>query len=198
MDGLTLLEQGRAAGLTIESDGDRLIIRGPRRATDLAREILEHKAELVALLGPPTPPDWPTLAAQRWGPALDHDEPGIDVPADSWRWQVAHWPHARWAAWRDRSAAILPHVDPDLSGAAAIRAAEFVAYLEMTGYYPDSIGGACESCGDPAVMLVNPEAIDGECDPDGPPSRFCAVCGKGMIREIAETRAEHARGGGLP
>jgi hypothetical protein len=43
---------------------------------------------------------------ERWGPFLDHDEPPTDVPADHWRWRVAHLPHAEWIAWRARSGAL--------------------------------------------------------------------------------------------
>jgi hypothetical protein len=51
MDGLTLLTDATAAGLTIHVDGDRLVIRGPRAADTLARRLLEHKLEVVAALG---------------------------------------------------------------------------------------------------------------------------------------------------
>ena len=32
MDGLTILNEARAAGLEIKVDGDRLVVRGPRSA----------------------------------------------------------------------------------------------------------------------------------------------------------------------
>jgi hypothetical protein len=67
MDALTLLQQARAAGLTVRAQGDRLCIRGPRRAEALARRPLDHKAAVLAALAadaPVTvtlddlPPDW--------------------------------------------------------------------------------------------------------------------------------------------
>ena len=35
-----LLQQGRAAGLTVRSDGTQLVVRGPRGAGVLARQLL--------------------------------------------------------------------------------------------------------------------------------------------------------------
>lgn len=37
MDGLTLLAEARAAGLEVRAEGDRLVIRGPRKAEALAK-----------------------------------------------------------------------------------------------------------------------------------------------------------------
>jgi hypothetical protein len=84
MGSLTLLAQARAAGLSVAADGDRLIIQGPRRAGPIARELMGHKAEVLALLAgshqeppgasPPLSypwrevlPDWPAEWRQRWG-----------------------------------------------------------------------------------------------------------------------------------
>jgi hypothetical protein len=50
MDGLTLLSEGRAAGLTILADGGRLVIRGPRSAESVARRLLDHKTDVLATL----------------------------------------------------------------------------------------------------------------------------------------------------
>lgn len=61
MDGLTLLSDAAAAGLTVRADGDRLVIRGPRKAEPLARRLLEHKRQVIAALGP-------LSAANRRGP----------------------------------------------------------------------------------------------------------------------------------
>src|SRR5687768_9938149 len=50
MDGLTLLWDARAAGLTVRGDGDRLIIRGPRRAASMAKQLLARKPDVLAAL----------------------------------------------------------------------------------------------------------------------------------------------------
>jgi ribosomal protein L37AE/L43A len=50
MDGLTLLSEGKAAGLTILADGDRLIISGPKSADAVARQLLAHKAVVMNVL----------------------------------------------------------------------------------------------------------------------------------------------------
>ena len=51
MDGLTLLSDATAAGLTVRANAGRLVIRGPRAAEAVARRLLEHKAEVLAALG---------------------------------------------------------------------------------------------------------------------------------------------------
>ena len=53
MDGLALLRAADAAGLTVNIDGDRLVIRGPRSADATARALLEHKPEVMAALAGP-------------------------------------------------------------------------------------------------------------------------------------------------
>jgi hypothetical protein len=68
MDGLTLLEEARGAGLRVAAEGNRLVIRGPKTAEPLARRLLAHKAEvLAALAGPrhlaPTPDPGDGLSA---------------------------------------------------------------------------------------------------------------------------------------
>ena len=56
MDGLTLLRQAREAGLAVALDGDRLVIRGPKRAEPVARLLIQNKPEVVAALAGPS--DW--------------------------------------------------------------------------------------------------------------------------------------------
>ncbi len=50
MDGLTLLQQARAAGLTVRAEGGRLCIQGTLRAEALARQLLDHKTAVLAAL----------------------------------------------------------------------------------------------------------------------------------------------------
>jgi len=54
MDGLTLLRQARQAGLVVALDGERLVIRGPKRAEQMARLLIENKPEIVAALAGPS------------------------------------------------------------------------------------------------------------------------------------------------
>ena len=68
MDGVALLAEANAAGLTVRADGDRLVIRGPRRCDALARSILARKPDVMAALevqpadsGPPA--EWGDAAA---------------------------------------------------------------------------------------------------------------------------------------
>jgi hypothetical protein len=51
MDGLTLLERAQEAGLVVRAVGEKLIIRGPRRAESVARLLIEHKPKVLAALG---------------------------------------------------------------------------------------------------------------------------------------------------
>jgi hypothetical protein len=45
-----LLAEAAAAGLTVMADGDRLVVRGDRRAEDLAHILLRRKAEILGVL----------------------------------------------------------------------------------------------------------------------------------------------------
>ena len=64
MDGLILLDQARRAGLSVVAEGDRLRIRGPRRAERLALSLIANKVAVLAVLADRTitvaelPPDW--------------------------------------------------------------------------------------------------------------------------------------------
>ncbi len=66
-----LLAAARAAGLQVETEGDRLRVRGPRSAGALGEALLACKAEVLALLdgSPPVAQSLPD----------DWDQPGADV-----------------------------------------------------------------------------------------------------------------------
>ena len=94
MDGLELLSQAKAAGLMVRAERDKPVVRGPRSAEVLARELLENKAELMALLSPSIdletkwpPPDAQELIAM-WkdlGCSRTPVAPGLSV-SDLRRW----------------------------------------------------------------------------------------------------------------
>jgi hypothetical protein len=50
MDGVSLLAEAKAAGLAVWAEGDKLVIRGPRRAEALAEELLSRKGEILTLI----------------------------------------------------------------------------------------------------------------------------------------------------
>jgi hypothetical protein len=50
MLGPNLIQEARAAGLQVTREGDELVIRGPRRAAPLARQLLDHKVEIMLVL----------------------------------------------------------------------------------------------------------------------------------------------------
>ena len=60
MDGLTLLRRARDAGLDVAADGNKVVIRGPKRAEAIARLLIEHKPEVMAALAAAerTPDAW--------------------------------------------------------------------------------------------------------------------------------------------
>jgi hypothetical protein len=83
MEGLTLLREARAAGLSLARDGEDLVIRGPRRAEPVARLLLSRKAEVIQALADAT--GWPA----RHSEALSH-------------WRALHPEHeAVWLAWAE-------------------------------------------------------------------------------------------------
>jgi hypothetical protein len=50
MDGLTLLRRAHHAGLAVVAEGDKLVIRGPKRAEPVVRLLIEHKPDVLAAL----------------------------------------------------------------------------------------------------------------------------------------------------
>ena len=50
MDGVTLLRPARDAGLRVESLGNTLLIRGPKRAGPVVKLLAEHKTEVLSAL----------------------------------------------------------------------------------------------------------------------------------------------------
>ena len=50
MDSVKLLRCAHEAGLTVRADGDRLVVRGPKSAEPVARDLLAHKAEIMRAL----------------------------------------------------------------------------------------------------------------------------------------------------
>jgi hypothetical protein len=81
MDSLNLLTIAREAGLTVRVDGDKLVVRGPKASAALAREVLEHKAEVMAALGPPAPPQAEAAPVDADDLRDDDADDGRSVPA---------------------------------------------------------------------------------------------------------------------
>lgn len=70
MDALTLIFCARALGLSVVTDGDRLVVRGPKRAAAVAAALLDRKPEVLAALAEADrggrPLDWPEPARRRF------------------------------------------------------------------------------------------------------------------------------------
>ena len=52
MDALIVLSRARDAGLKVEAVGDKLMVRGPKRAEAVVKLLAQHKAEVLAVLSP--------------------------------------------------------------------------------------------------------------------------------------------------
>ncbi len=68
MDGLNLIMKARQRGLRLSTRGNLLVIRGPRSAEPLAKELLTNKAAVLAVLKfvpEELPPDWHFLWDER-------------------------------------------------------------------------------------------------------------------------------------
>jgi hypothetical protein len=108
MDSLTLLSDARAAGLEVHRDGDRLVVRGPRSAEPLARQLLAQKAELLDLirripadhtlrsLDPDGPGEATIVAVKVWSDALQQPIWVVadDLPRDEWPTDTLVYTHA--------------------------------------------------------------------------------------------------------
>jgi len=98
MGGLILLQRAYDAGLRIEAAGDKLLIRGPKRAESVVQLLAAHKAEVLEALsarampgdrsdaGPPSP--W----FERAIPAAA-GEPGLEQPCVARRGRVQELDH---------------------------------------------------------------------------------------------------------
>jgi hypothetical protein len=54
MDAVALLRRAQEVGLCVEPIGDKLLVRGPKRAEAVVKLLAEHKAEVLAVLSPST------------------------------------------------------------------------------------------------------------------------------------------------
>lgn len=77
MEVLTLIGQARAAGLTVEVEGDTLIVSGPPDAAPLAQQLGQCKADVIAALRTRSRKDDPV----RWGSASSRRLIGVAYPA---------------------------------------------------------------------------------------------------------------------
>ena len=50
MEGIAVLAEARTAGLQVRKEGEYLIVRGPKRLTTLAQQLLSHKVEVLSIL----------------------------------------------------------------------------------------------------------------------------------------------------
>jgi hypothetical protein len=89
MDAVALLDRAQEAGLRLEPVGDKLLVRGPKRAEAVVKLIAKHKAEVLAALSPPI------VDARRWWRER--------LKAKAFQWFVGdrNWEAAKRLAWGD-------------------------------------------------------------------------------------------------
>jgi hypothetical protein len=101
MDVMRLLRRAQEVGLRVEPIGDKLLVRGTKRAEAVVELLAAHKAELLAVLAPAST-----------SKCTDQDAAVAATEAGRWRdrlsTRVVEWFHgdrgweeARWLAWGD-------------------------------------------------------------------------------------------------
>jgi hypothetical protein len=91
MDGLILLRRARDAGLRVEAAGDKLLIRGPKRAEQVVKLLAEHKPEVLAALARPRSD---LIEPLRW-------RERFTTRSFEWFRDQRSWEEARQLAWGD-------------------------------------------------------------------------------------------------
>jgi hypothetical protein len=88
MDAVALLHRAQEVGLRIEPMGDKLLVRGPKRAEAVVKLLAEHKAEVIAVLAP-------SIVNERWW----HER--FTTKAFQWFLGDRNWETAKRLAWGD-------------------------------------------------------------------------------------------------
>jgi hypothetical protein len=86
MDAVTLLRRAKDAGLRVEQLGDKLVVRGPKRAEKFVKLLAKHKLEVLAALS-----DTELLAPSPWferAIPTTGGEPGLEQPCVARRGRV--------------------------------------------------------------------------------------------------------------
>ena len=99
MDGLTLLANARSAGLVVEVQGRDLRIKGPKQAEGIARELIQHKAIVLAALSSPVVASPKAQHLTRDNPArVTLDGKNYAVAPNLGMWFFCLVPEAGWTA----------------------------------------------------------------------------------------------------
>jgi hypothetical protein len=82
MDAIALLRRAREVGLRIDPMGDKLLVRGPKRAAAVVTLLAEYKAEVLAVLGNTVQESGPFAPVPRFDrkARVAEGEPGLDMP----------------------------------------------------------------------------------------------------------------------
>ena len=66
MVGLNLLAEARAAGLSVWREGDRLYVKGPKQAEEVAKRLIAEKEAVFQLLTLPRPRNSTLVTEDEW------------------------------------------------------------------------------------------------------------------------------------
>ena len=85
MEPVALIDHARQAGLVVRREGDRLIVRGPKRLGDLAAHLLDRKAEVMAALDAEADPGVAmALDVFPGARVVTANQPAVWPPAGGW------------------------------------------------------------------------------------------------------------------
>ncbi len=66
MDRLTMLAEARAAGLSVWREGERLYVKGPKQAEEIAIRLIAEKEAVFQLLNPPPSRSSTLVTEEEW------------------------------------------------------------------------------------------------------------------------------------
>jgi hypothetical protein len=101
MDAVALLHRAQEVGLRIETMGDTLLVRGPKRAEAVVKLLSEHKAEVLAALAPASRSKCTDLDAAVAGTEARRWRDRLATRIVDWFHGDRGWEEARRLAWGD-------------------------------------------------------------------------------------------------
>ena len=72
MEALTLIRQAQDAGLTVEAQGDKLLVQGPQSAELIVRRLVQHKPAILKALRQRTPGSFLSSLSLHFADHADH------------------------------------------------------------------------------------------------------------------------------